>query len=144
MSVFTEVNHLHCLVTMPLSSNRPKKRQLKQSRGSISPSKSAHIPSIASLNATAQEKVDAWFRAESTQASYKRLVKEAKGFAQHQAGEMEAAELAGGIREWNPRQWASAFDVISKVTPKVLHIFVVYKCEVLENSYRHLGRESSV
>ncbi|KAF7971898.1 hypothetical protein HWV62_35312 [Athelia sp. TMB] len=121
---------------MPPSPASLKKRQFKKIKTSTSPSKSTHIPSIASLNATAQEKVEAWFRAESTQAGYKRSVKEAKAFAERQAGEMEAAELAGGVREYDPGEWATAFDVIGEVTPKVLHAFVVYKCEVLENSYK--------
>jgi hypothetical protein len=60
----------------------------------------------------------------STSDAYNRSVKEGKAWVAEWAGGVEVSGLA------------SAFDVVNENTPKALHAFVVYKCEIMENSYK--------
>jgi len=93
------------------------------------------IPSYSSLNQLSQEKVAAWFRATSTSEGYKRYVKEGKEWVKKWAKEI--AESAEGAEEsWMSSELSLAFDIIGEATPKALHAFVVYKCEVLDTSYK--------
>jgi hypothetical protein len=110
----------------PLSSNKiqaPRTRKKKP----------ACLPSYASLTKLSADKVSEWFRAASTSDAYKRSVKEGKAWVAEWAAGMESTvtdgygEVAG---------LAAAFDIIGEATPKALHAFVVYKCEIMENSYK--------
>jgi hypothetical protein len=92
------------------------------------------IPSYSSLNQLSQEKVAAWFRATSTSEGYKRYVKEGKEWVQKWAKEIDKAK--GTKESWMGSELSLAFDVIGETTPKALHAFVVYKCEVLDTSYK--------
>ncbi|KAF7966108.1 hypothetical protein HWV62_40004 [Athelia sp. TMB] len=112
-----------------------KKRKFKSSTSSGPPSKAADIPSISTLHTLAKAKVDEWFRAASTSESYKRYVKEGREWVLRYSQQLgDSADSSEG--SWDIKELASAFDVIGDVTPKALHAFVVYKCEVLENSYK--------
>src|SRR5580698_1078628 len=87
------------------------------------------IPSYTSLTQLSAEKVSDWFRAASTSDAYKRSVKEGKAWVAEWARGMASEDLDGGVEVSG---LASAFDVINKNTPKALHAFVVYKCEIME------------
>lgn len=98
------------------------------------------IPSYSSLTQISQEKVDLWFRATSTSESYKRYVKEGKEWAQKWARDLDEMPAGTGDENtgegWSRSEVESAFESIGISTPRVLHAFVVYKCEVMENSYK--------
>jgi hypothetical protein len=91
------------------------------------------LPTYESLNQVSSAKVAAWFRAKSTSDAYKRSVKEGKAWVAEWVKGMQSPENENSVEV---SKLASAFDVISEATPKALHAFVVYKCEIMENSYK--------
>jgi hypothetical protein len=92
------------------------------------------LPTYASLNQKSAAKISEWFRAKSTSEAYKRAVKEGKTWL---AGWVDGMKDGGGLDNgMDATELAASFDVISGATPKALHAFVVYKCEVMENSYK--------
>jgi hypothetical protein len=93
------------------------------------------IPSYSSLNQLSQDKIAAWFRATSTSEGYKRYVKEGKEWLKKWAMEIKEGKLSPE-ESWMSSELSSSFDVIGEATPKALHAFVVYKCEVLDTSYK--------
>jgi hypothetical protein len=95
--------------------------------------KPANIPTYTSLTQLSADKVSDWFRAASTSDAYKRSVKEGKAWVAEWARGMASEDLDGGVEISG---LASAFDVIGENTPKALHAFVVYKCEIMETSYK--------
>jgi hypothetical protein len=114
--------------------NNPTKTKDKAARKKKDAS---NIPSYETLNKLSQVKIAAWFRATSTSDSYKRYVKEGKEWAKKWAKEIDGSGSDKAIGEtWTGSDIAVAFDIIGEVTPKALHAFVVYKCEVLDNSYK--------
>lgn len=98
----------------------------------------ASLPSYASLSHLSAEKVTAWFRAPATSDAYKRYVREGKEWVTKWAEGMDEPEdVIQGLGEGLVGdELASAFDVIREATPKALHAFVVYKCVIMENSYK--------
>lgn len=110
-------------------------KKIRTSKISGAVSKSADIPSISALLTASKDKVDAWFRASSTSESYKCYVKEGREWVLRYAQQLENS---GQNNEagWDTKELAVAFDAIGELTPKALHAFVVYKCEVLENGYK--------
>jgi hypothetical protein len=121
---------------MPRSApgNNPTKTKAKAARKQKD---APNIPSYETLNKLSQEKVTAWFRATSTSDSYKRYVKEGKEWVKKWATEIDGSRSDEAVGErWTGSDISAAFDDIGEATPKALHAFVVYKCEVLDNSYK--------
>ena len=121
---------------MPRSApgNNPTKTKAKAARKQKD---APNIPSYETLNKLSQEKVTAWFRATSTSDSYKRYVKEGKEWVKKWATEIDGSRSDEAVGErWTGSNISAAFDDIGEATPKALHAFVVYKCEVLDNSYK--------
>jgi hypothetical protein len=115
-------------------SNNPTKTKAKAARKQKD---APNIPSYETLNKLSQEKVTAWFRATSTSDSYKRYVKEGKEWVKKWATEIDGSGSDEAVGEtWTDSDITAAFDIIGEATPKALHAFVVYKCEVLDNSYK--------
>ncbi|GBE89867.1 hypothetical protein SCP_1701930 [Sparassis crispa] len=93
------------------------------------------LPSYASLNKLSKAKVDAWFRAESTSDGYKQYVREGKAWIAKWAESMKGSD-GTSMDALDSSAIAVAFDTVSEYTPKALHAFVIYKCEIQENSYK--------
>lgn len=101
------------------------------------------LPSAAELSTLSSAKVAEWFRATSTSDAYKRYVKDGREWVrkwveetQRSEGAGDESDDAGSTLEPGSRDMAEAFDMISELTPRALHAFVVYKCEVQGNSYK--------
>jgi hypothetical protein len=94
----------------------------------------AVLPSYAALNKISEDKVSEWFCAKSTSDAYKRSVKEGKAWIVEWVNGMKAAE--GVDNSIQVEALACAFDIIREETPKALYAFVVYKCEIMETSYK--------
>jgi hypothetical protein len=120
---------------MPQSApgNNPTKTKAKATRKQKDAS---NIPSYETLNQLSKEKVTAWFRATSTSDSYKCYVKEGKEWVKKWAKEIDGSGSDKAGETWTGSDIAASFDIIGEVTPKALHAFVVYKCEILDNSYK--------
>ena len=91
---------------------------------------------MAELNRLSTQKIDLWFRAQSTQENYKRYVREAREWVIGWAAGMQDAAGESDQDDADRAALGLAFDSISEYTPKALHAFVVYKCEITGLSYK--------
>ena len=92
------------------------------------------LPSYAELNKISEEKVSEWFHAKSTSDAYKWSVKEGKAWIVQWVNGMKATERLDDSIQADAL--ACAFDIIREETRKALHAFVVYKCKIMETSYK--------
>jgi hypothetical protein len=63
-------------------------------------------------------------------------VQEGKEWVKKWAKEIDGSGSDKAGETWTGSDIAASFDIIGEVTPKALHAFVVYKCEILDNSYK--------